>query len=84
MYKDFFGWAEQLQGPYPAEPEKHVPSMREASLWNAAFHVKPERNKEEGIHTHVCGIWQCCGIDGWNGLVYLSKETDVRSGPPRA
>jgi len=52
------------------------------SLWNCAFHVKPETGQELGerVHNHVTDIWNGVGRHGWAGLVYLDRGAPLEGG----
>lgn len=53
------------------------------TLWNCAFHFKPERNRQrvgEGVHNHVVDVWNGVGVDGWAGLIYLDPHAPLDGG----
>jgi hypothetical protein len=51
-------------------------------LWNCSFHVKLHSSQQlgDGVHNHVTDAWNCVGIGGWTGLLYLSPDAPLAGG----
>lgn len=65
---------------YRTSGDTRLPSDFTVSLWNCAFQVKTANDQSEAIHNHITDYWQCCGEMGWNGIVYLNKTAQERTG----
>jgi hypothetical protein len=51
--------------------------------WNCSFHVKHwgAQKLGEGVHSHTdMDIWSAVGVNGWVGLVYLTRDGGFQKG----
>jgi hypothetical protein len=73
------------QNPFPlTEDGRAAANSREVNscLWNCSLHVKHDSGLTfgKGIHNHVIDKWNCVGIEGWAGLLYLNRDAPLDGG----
>lgn len=76
-------WEADFPATATGTPIAGPPEDGRASLWNCAFHVKPDNGQRlgEGVHSHTRSDgWNAAGEDGWAGLIYLSPAAPLDGG----